>query len=103
MNETAGQEISTEDAVCSWYDEIYLPIVRIARDRGILKRFPGRTEADIYLWVMVHRDELIEREDHDVGPEEAIIDLAEELDEQRMPFGLDRFFRMFKRDKGLKP
>jgi len=57
--------ISEEEAVCDWYDNLYLPLVRIIRQKGILGEFPGRTEADLYLWIMDHQHFLRER----FGPE----------------------------------
>ncbi|OQY19392.1 MAG: hypothetical protein B6I35_11675, partial [Anaerolineaceae bacterium 4572_32.2] len=49
------REIPYEEAVAHWYNEIYLPIVQVIRQRGILRDFPGRTETDLYLWVSEHR------------------------------------------------
>lgn len=47
-------EIPYADAVCSWYDQIYAPMVTIIRKRKILEHFPKRTEADLYLWIIEH-------------------------------------------------
>lgn len=103
LAEQTGHEVSIERAVTSWYDTVYVPIVRIARDRRMLQRFPNHTEADIYLWVMHYRDELGQRNDTDVAPEAAVLDLAEELDEQRLPLRLDRLLRRLRREKPLAP
>jgi len=65
------------EAVNDWYTYIYMPIIQIVRDRGVLEEFPHLTEADIYLWVMNHRHVLEEREGHDVGPEESANAYAE--------------------------
>ncbi|RPI27157.1 MAG: DUF4032 domain-containing protein, partial [Chloroflexota bacterium] len=43
------------DAVASWYDNVYTPVVRIIREQGILNEFPGRTETDLYLWIIEHQ------------------------------------------------
>jgi hypothetical protein len=43
-----------EEAVASWYDHVYLPLVQIIREHQILNEFPGRTEADLYLWIIEH-------------------------------------------------
>lgn len=59
--------VPEEEAVCSWYDHVYLPLVRIIREKEILREFPGRTEADLYLWIMDHQHFLRER----FGPEVA--------------------------------
>jgi len=48
-------DICWKEAVHSWYENVYLPVVRIIREQGVLKDFPGRTEADLYLWIMEHR------------------------------------------------
>lgn len=49
------REIAYAEAVASWYDNVYLPIVRIIRDCDVLREFPHRTEADLYLWIIEHR------------------------------------------------
>ncbi|HSL44822.1 MAG TPA: hypothetical protein VK897_15405 [Anaerolineales bacterium] len=49
------RDISEEEAVIHWYDTVYMPIVNVIRDTQILKDFPGRTEADLYLWVLDHQ------------------------------------------------
>jgi hypothetical protein len=90
MSEERGSEAPISEAVEHWYDEVYLPIVRIARGRQVVQRFNGRTEADIYLWVMRHRDELMQREDHDVNPSDAATDLIDELDEPDSGFRLGK-------------
>ena len=47
--------IDRDEAVAGWYDMVYLPIVQVIREERVLKRFPGRTEADLYRWVMDNR------------------------------------------------
>ena len=71
------RDATVHEAVKDWYQYIYMPIVRIARDRGVLDAFPRLTEADIYLWVMKHRSELGEEAGHDIGPIESAEDYAE--------------------------
>lgn len=53
-------DICWTEAVNHWYQHVYLPMVRIIREREVLKDFPGRTEADLYLWIMEHRHYLAE-------------------------------------------
>ncbi len=47
-----------EEAVLSFIENVYLPIVEEIRKSGILKMFPGRTETDLYLWIARHRERL---------------------------------------------
>ena len=53
-------DISYAEAVTDWYDNIYLPIVMIIKEKGLLIDFPNRTEADLYLWIADHRAALEE-------------------------------------------
>ena len=63
--------ISEDEAVCDWYDNLYLPLVHIIREKDILADFPGRTEADLYLWIMDHQHYLREQFGSEVGTEQA--------------------------------
>jgi len=49
------RDISEEEAVTHWYDSVYLPIVEVIRGSKVLSEFPGRTEADLYVWVLDHQ------------------------------------------------
>jgi hypothetical protein len=71
-----NRQITRDEAVGSWYDNVYLPIVELIRDREILRDFPGRTEADLYLWITEHHYFLHER-DENVDFESAAEDFAE--------------------------
>jgi len=71
-----GQEIPYEDAVASWYDSLYRPLVEIFRQEGMLARFPGRTEADLYVWIVNHLYYLREQYGETVGLREAMRDFS---------------------------
>jgi hypothetical protein len=71
--------VTVHDAVEDWYEYIYRPIVQVARERGVTDRFPNRTEADIYLWVVRHRWELERQLGHDVGPTASAVDYADHV------------------------
>jgi hypothetical protein len=66
-----GSDLSRDEAVASWYDNVYLPIVQVLHEQAVLKSFPGRTEADLYRWIMEHRWYMRERTGTDPGPEMA--------------------------------
>jgi nucleotide-binding universal stress UspA family protein len=58
MGEKRGKEIPFNEAVTDWYDTVYLPIAEMIHERNLLRDFPGRTETDLYLWIMEYREEL---------------------------------------------
>src|SRR6266487_3498574 len=65
------RDIGRDEAVSDWYDQVYMPIVRVIREQNLLKHFPGRTEADLYRWIMEHRWYMLEHSGADPGPEAA--------------------------------
>jgi nucleotide-binding universal stress UspA family protein len=77
------REIPYQEAVAHWYDEVYLPAVRVIRQRGMLREFPGRTEADLYLWLLEHRAELEEALGWEVKTEEAAGNLSAQFGARR--------------------
>ena len=64
------------DAVVSWFDNLYTPIVQAIRAHKVLRDFPHRTETDLYLWIMDHHYFLREH-DENVALEDAVLDFAE--------------------------
>ena len=58
MGEERGDDVAYAEAVASWYDNAYLPLVKMIREQDVLRYFPDRTEADLYLWLVDHRDDL---------------------------------------------
>jgi hypothetical protein len=56
LNEDIKEEIHFNDALVSWYNNVYSPVIKIIRDHWLLVHFPGRTEADLYVWIIKHWD-----------------------------------------------
>jgi hypothetical protein len=52
------REVSWEGAVASWYDNVYMPMIELIRRYDMLSQFPGRTEADLYAWLIRHQEAL---------------------------------------------
>ncbi|MEA3308264.1 MAG: universal stress protein [Chloroflexota bacterium] len=71
-------EISPREAITHWYQEIYLPVVQVICERGLLRDFPARTETDLYLWLLEHRAGLTKKLGWEVATEEAAAHLATE-------------------------
>lgn len=64
-------------ALC-WYEEEYLPMVEAIQEKGLLRWFPGRTEADLVFWVLEHRATLLEETGWLARPDAAVENLAVE-------------------------
>jgi hypothetical protein len=66
------------EAAADWYHNVYGPVVDTIRSSGILKHFPGRTEADLYLWIAENRARLQMRYGDSDKAREAVDDFARE-------------------------
>ncbi len=73
------REVDIAEASASWYDNVYKPIADLIREYDILSHFPGRTEADLYLWITARWLELSQTQKA-AGPAEAIADILFETE-----------------------
>lgn len=71
LGEQRQAEVPYAEAVTSWYDQVYLPLVNVIRERQILADFPKRTESDLYLWIIEHLWYLREEYHSEVSLEQA--------------------------------
>jgi nucleotide-binding universal stress UspA family protein len=79
LNVTQQREVPFEEAVTSWYDQVYLPVVESIREQGILRDFPGRTETDLYVWLVQNLAELEKGLGWRLRPERAMPRLVTQL------------------------
>ncbi|MCB0081578.1 MAG: hypothetical protein KDE47_11635 [Caldilineaceae bacterium] len=78
-----------EQAVMSWYDTVYMPVIEAIREYHILDHFPERTEADLYLWIVHHRERLAQHYGlAPLSPEEAVFTFVETHSELPLERGL---------------
>ena len=85
LSQERWDDVSWEDAVTSWYDNLYLPVAKVIQQEGALGQFPGRTEADLYLWAMNHLHYLREQYGPAVDPELAASDFAHHFTDRTVP------------------
>jgi hypothetical protein len=79
-----GYELTSEEAVLSWYDTIYQPLIEAIERTGVLAAFPERTPADLYLWIMDHRHYLTQQAGVDPGAEQATLDYTRQFGDRRI-------------------
>jgi nucleotide-binding universal stress UspA family protein len=75
LSQRLGRACSYQEAVCSWYDEVYLPVTQLIKDRGVLRHFPKRTPTDLYAWLGKHQADLAKTLEWAIHPEAAAMDL----------------------------
>ena len=91
MNEKKDKEISFDKAVKSWYKNVYYPIIKECRKLKLLSAFPGKTEGDLYIWIVRHWDDLKNMSgSQNVSIESAALDYKQR-------FAKGYWYRFFKR------
>ena len=86
LEEREERAVGDREAVTRWYDEAYLPVVEVIREQGILRYFPGRTEADFYVWIATHQAQLRNELGWQVAPEVAAANLMQTMPAPRKPW-----------------
>ena len=76
--------VSPEEVLGDWYENGYRPIAEMIREERILDAFPGRTELDLYLWIVSHRERLaLEARDEKISPRAAKDDILRNIPRRR--------------------
>lgn len=88
------RDISEQEAIRHWYDTVYMPIIRVIRETGILNEFTNKTEGDLYLWVLDHQRYLVEQGETLQPPEDAARNFKDALKNKKA--------RKPRSDKGIK-
>ncbi len=52
INQGISEEIPFDKALVSWYLNVFRPVVDTIEAERIMTRFPGRTHADLYMWIV---------------------------------------------------
>jgi len=58
INQAKPYEIPFQEALLSWCDGVFAPLIRLIGSENILAHFPGREAADLYMWIVGHWDVL---------------------------------------------
>ena len=66
------RDITEEEAIQHWYENVYMPVIKVIQEMDIMKEFPKKTEGDLYLWVLDHQHYLASEEGHPLqSPQDA--------------------------------
>lgn len=85
-------EVELEDAAADWYDNVYRPALTLIRKYDVMKHMKGRTEADLYLWMIDHLHEVqeaLDSQDESSAPRRFSDALVDYLASRRIPVPKD--------------
>lgn len=91
-----GKEVAMDEAVASWYDSVYRPVMEVVERHRIAERFPRWTEADLYL-ALTRRWLELSSEGQPAGPEGAGESLLRDASDKQERFVLSRMVRRWTR------
>ncbi|MDR1429349.1 MAG: transcriptional regulator [Spirochaetaceae bacterium] len=93
LNEKVLDAIPFQDALISWYYNVFRPIIEIVKDEKIRYLFPGATEGDLYLWIVQYWDLLKKK----YGAGYSLSDAVAEFNKKfgRKPSGLRDYLSVF--------
>ena len=94
VNERIPYEITLEEALFSWYENVYHPVSQAIEDEGLEACFPGATRGELFLWVSRHWHFLERESGHAVSAWEAARSYAQR-------FGTGFFGRLITRIRSL--
>ncbi len=77
INEGVSGEIPFGDALISWYEKVYKPIIHVIAKYRLLKRFRKRTRSDLYVWIVKQWDDLKTKYGDDISLDEATKQLTD--------------------------
>ncbi len=72
INQNKAEEVSMEEAILSWFNNVYLPLAINIRKKHILRSFPKRTIGDLYVWIVRYWNDLKIKFGNDIPIDQAI-------------------------------
>jgi nucleotide-binding universal stress UspA family protein len=52
------RKYTEEEVIKSWVNSVYYPVIEKINQSGLLRDFPDRTETDLFLWLLKHKQDL---------------------------------------------
>ncbi len=99
VNEGKKEEMSFAEGAVSWYAHVYKPIIEEVRHQKLGTTFPEATEADLYMWIVRHWDNLKRMSgSNEVSIESAASDYKIRFGKRKLRRWTDRLRRFFSKD-----
>lgn len=78
INQNRNGEISMEEAITSWFETVYMPVIRAIEKYHILRYIRNRTESDLYVWIIQFYDDLKKWFGDDLPLDSVVSDIRQE-------------------------
>lgn len=77
INANIETEIPVNDAIVSWFVNVYQPVMHVIKKKHLLRKFHKRTSSDLYVWIIKQWDELKQKYGLDYTLDEAAQTISE--------------------------
>lgn len=84
INMDKTEEIPFEDALLSWFNNVYTPVVKALESNHIKRIFKRRTLSDMYIYLIKYWDELKQKFGNDFTLEAAVKDFKKEYSQKHI-------------------
>ena len=98
INQNQTEEISMPDAILSWHNQVYLPVINIIKKQKMMKKFKGRTPSDMYVWIIKYWDDLKTKFGNDYSLDTAASDFSNEFGSNKIKKLLNKIKIILKLD-----
>mgnify|MGYP004503325497 FL=1 len=78
INQNKKEEIPMEDAILSWFNNVYLPVVTTIQKYKIMKYFKKNTISDLYVWIIRFYDELKKKFGDELPLDQIVYDIKKQ-------------------------
>ncbi len=95
INQNQTEEIPMEDAILSWYRQVYVPVITVIAQQRIMRRFRRRTPGDLYVWIIKYWDDLKQRFGNDVSLDKAAEDFTKEFGDTAFSYFCKKIKKLF--------
>ena len=98
INQSQSEEITMPDAILSWYEQVYLPVINTIKKQKIMKKFKGRTTSDMYVWIIKYWDDLKSKFGNNYSLDTAATDFTNEFGTNKLKKLLNKIKIILKLD-----
>jgi nucleotide-binding universal stress UspA family protein len=76
INQKGKKDFDFKEAALNWYETVYLPVIKIIRNRNLMRKFSDRTEIDLYYWIMDYQFRREQELGWELNPRDAVENLT---------------------------
>lgn len=102
INMDKEEEIPLEDAIMSWFTNVYMPVINAIERHHIIRRFKKFTRSDLYVFFTKYWDELKQKYGNDFSIDEAADDFKTEYKRKTLSLTMKNIKQKKKMQKNLQ-